>query len=225
MKYHPYWQRIFFLAIIFNLILFLGGASNFSAGEIKEIPIEDLPEIEWIETENTVPNESAPATSAVETFPEIILPPLEIPHTVFEPLPKLDLNPPPVKIENKIPENPPEEKIEPPPNDEKISDPAEKLKVIAKVYPKDIIEQFTASGAIKNKITLNEEKIILSVTITKEGKVRNAEIISGGTNDPSDMISLIAKTAVQSWIFEPYLDENGNPQELKTQIEFSQKDF
>lgn len=227
MKYRPYWLRIFFLAIFFNAILFFGESKIFSATEIKEIPLEDLQEIEWIETAETLSNESVPQSSAVEIFPEIVLPPLEIQHTIFEPLPKLEIEPPKEipKVEEVKPAEP--EKVEKPPEKipEKNENPADKLKVIVKVLPKEIIEQFTASGVVRNKITLSGEKIILSVTITKEGKVRNAEIISGGTNDPSDIISVIAKTAAQSWIFEPYLDENGNAQDLKTQIEFSQEDF
>lgn len=220
MKYRPYWLRILFLASVFNLILFCASAEIFITPEIKNPPPEDLLELEWVETSNAAPPEFSQEISAAETFPEIVLPPLEIPHTIFEPLPKLDLNPPPpVKIET----TPQEEKIESPPVEEKKSEkPEDKLKVIVKVLPKDIIEQWTSNGVIKEKPALNQDKIILAATITTEGKVRNTQIISG-TSD--DTLTLIVTMAAQSWIFEPYLDEDGNAQELKTQIEFTKEDF
>ena len=226
MKYRPYWQRIIILAVIFNVILFFVSASLWSSPEIKkESPPEDLQEIEWIEPETPeiTTTETAPEFSPKETFAEIVLPPFEIPHTEFEPLPELNTEPPP-------PINPPAEEIketEPPPVEEKKeSNPADKLKVIVKVYPKDLIDQFIKSGIVKEKLTFDGEKIILAVTITTEGKVRNVEIRQGGGNDErGKLINLVVSTAAQSWIFEPYLDEDGNPQELKTQIEFTPENF
>ena len=230
MKYRPYWQRILFLAIIFNVILFLGGSSIFSNAEIKETPPENLQEIEWIETEETATVSQNLNVPATETFSVFEIPPLEIQRTEFEPLPELNLNPTPPPLPQpveKISEPEPENKPEPetktePPEEKSEENSAPKLKVIAKVFPKDLIEQLTASGAIREKIRLNAEKIVLSATITTEGKVRNAEILSGGDGA---LVDLVSKTAVQSWIFEPYLDADGNPQELNTQIEFTPEDF
>lgn len=223
MKYRPYWQRIIILSVIFNVILIFASASLWSPPEIKkESPPENLQEIEWIEPEtpgNSI-SETAPEISPNETFAEIVLPPFEIPHTEFEPLPQIE--PPPPK--------PPVEEIKeietPPPVEEKETNPADKLKVIVKVYPKDLIDQFIKSGVIKKRLTFDGEKIILAVTITTKGKVRNVEILQGGGNDEQGkLINLVVSTAAQSWIFEPYLDEEGNPQELKTQIEFTKEDF
>jgi hypothetical protein len=135
----------------------------------------------------------------------------------------LEIEPP--KEIPKVEEIKPSEKnseVETPPEEKKVENPADKLKVIVKVFPKDIIGQFVLSGISKDKLNWNGEKIILSATITIEGKVRNAEIIG---ETAGEIIDLVAKTAAQSWIFEPYLDENGNAQDLKTQIEFSQEDF
>ena len=221
MKYRPYWQRILFLAGLVNLIFLFASASIFSMPEIKNSPPEDLLEIEWIETEETISNESASQVSAAETFPEIVLPPLEISHTIFEPLPKLEVAPPkeiPKVEEVKPPES---EKIEQP-AEKKSDNPLDKLKVIVKVYPKDIIPQFIQSGVAEENLKLKGEKISLSATITVEGKVRAVEIISGGDNG---LLDRAVKNAAGGWIFGPYLDENGNPQELKTQIEFTQEDF
>ena len=221
MKYRPYWQRILFLAALFNFVLFFASAEIFTTPEIQTAPPDNLQEIEWVETSSAEPAEFSQEISTAETFPEIVLPPLEIQHTVFEPLPKLDLNPPPPPLPQPVETENVEEKIEPPPI-KKSEKPEDKLKVIVKVFPKDLIDQLIFGGVSKDKITWHGEKIILSATITVEGKVRNAEIISGAAGG---IIDTLAITAAQSWIFEPYLDENGVAQELKTQIEFSQEDF
>ena len=218
MKYQPYWQRILFLAVILNLFLFLGSSSFFYTPQIKQSSSEDLQEIEWIEIENTETTLTQSEISASETFPEIVMPPLEIQHTIFEPLPELKTSTPKVEetveIENEV--KPPEEK--------KSENPLDKLKVIVKVYPKDIIGQFILTGVSEEKFNYSGEKIILAVTIGIDGKVKpgSVEIISGSTGE---LIDLVAKTAAGSWRFEPYLDENGNSQELKTQMEFTKEDF
>lgn len=214
MKYRPYWQRIIILAVIFNVILFLVSASFWSSPETKkESPPEDLQEIEWIESETPeiTTTETAPETSPKENFAEIILPPFEIPHTEFEPLPQIETTPPVNPPAEEIKETEESTEIEPPPVEEKKeSNPADKLKVIVKVYPKDLIDQFIKSGIVKEKLTFDGEKIVLAVTITTEGKVRNVEIRQGGDNDErGKLINLVVSTAAQSWIFEPYLDEDG----------------
>ena len=223
MKYRPHWQRILFLAAVFNLILFFASAAIFVTPETQIAPPDNLQEIEWVETSSAALPEFSQEISTAETFPEIVLPPLEIQHTVFEPLPKLDLNQPPPPLPQPVETEKVEEKITPPPVEEKKSEkPEDKLKVIVKVFPKDLIDQLIFGGVSKEKISWQGEKIILSATITVEGKVRNAEIIGGATGR---IIDTLAITAAQSCIFEPYLDENGNPQELKTQIEFTKEDF
>lgn len=221
MKYRPYWQRILFLAALFNFVLFFASAEIFTTPEMQTPSPDNLQEIEWVETSSAEPAEFSQEISTAETFPEIVLTPLEIQHTVFEPLPKLNLNPPPPPLPQPVETETVEEKIEPPPI-KKSEKPEDKLKVIVKVFPKDLIDQLIFGGVSKDKIAWHGEKIILSATITVEGKVRNAEIISGATGG---IIDTLAITAAQSWIFEPYLDENGVAQELKTQIEFSQEDF
>ena len=219
MKYRPHWQRILFLAAVFNLILFFTSTTIFVTPEIQTAQTGNLQEIEWVETSSAEPSEFSQEISTVETFPEIVLPPLEIQHTVFEPLPKLDLKQPP--LPQPVETEKVEEKIETSPI-KKSEKPEDKLKVIVKVFPKDLIDQLIFGGVSKEKIVWQGEKIILSATITVDGKVRNAEIIGGAA---SGIIDTLAITAAQSWIFEPYLDENGNPQELKTQIEFTKEDF
>lgn len=212
------------MAAVFNVILFWCGSAIFSAPKLKQQSQEDLLEIAWVETEETMTTAPAPEVSAVETFSEIVMPPLEIPHTVFEPLPKFETEPPsmpvkpqPVEEPAKV-ETPPVEKVEEKPEEK----PEDKLKVIAKVYPKDVIPQFMKTGVVRKPLTLAEEKMVLSVTITVEGKVRDVKIISGGGDD---LINFIAISSAGGWIFEPYLDAEGTPQELKTQLEFTAEDF
>lgn len=216
MKYRPYWRRILFLAVMLNAVLWLVGAKFLEVEEVP--PPEDLLEIEWYEPAETVAVETTPEVAA-EIFPEVVMPPLEIPHTVFEPLPELPTQPPPEIPPEVQPEEIPREEIQ---SAEKPSDPADKLKVIVKVYPKDIIPQLVQSGIAEENLKLKSGKVILAATITVEGKVREVEIVSGGDNG---LIDLVAKNAAGGWIFEPYLDAEGNPQPLRTQIEFTPEDF
>ena len=81
-----------------------------------------------------------------------------------------------------------------------------------------------ALGVSEEKLQRDKQKMILKVTIGIDGKVKpnSVKIIDESTNAN---INLVAKTAAGSWIFEPYLDKDGNPQELNTQIEFTAEDF
>ena len=182
-------------------------------------------EVEWIETSETVSVASAPEIPSNETFQEIILPPLEIPHTIFEPLPKIEFEPPKEipKTEKIQPEENSAEKFENKPaknenptEEKEFEKPEDKLKVIVKVYPKDIAPQLIKGGIIKESPQLKSEKIILEITITTEGKVRDVD---------NGWIDFVSKNAAGGWIFEPYLDEEGNPRKLRTQIEFMPEDF
>ncbi len=232
MEYRPRWERILLLAAIFNAVVMLALAANWRFTEPKEEV--DLQEIAWVDS---VP-EKVPVTPQpelppeVQTFPEIKLPTFELPK--FEPIPP----PEPVKVEKiEKPVEPPKETAPPAENNstenEKPAEPkpAEKnepnqLKAIVKVYPKDLIDQLVASGAVKERVTLNSDKVVLAVTIGTDGKVKNAEIRrGGGTDERGNIINLLSEVAASSWIFEPYLDEDGNPKELKTQIEFKPEDF
>ena len=107
-----------------------------------------------------------------------------------------------------------------------IKDSPSQLKAVVKVYPKDLIDQLVASGAVTERTTINGGKIVLAVTIGVDGKVKKAEIRRGGGNDErGTMINLVSEIAASSWIFEPYLDDDGKPKEMKTQIEFKPEDF
>ncbi|MBQ9487121.1 MAG: hypothetical protein IJU91_04870 [Selenomonadaceae bacterium] len=237
MEYRPRWERIMFLAFIFNVVVMFALAMNWKFTEPKE-DVEDLQEVAWVDSANVeeVPPPSLPLE--IQTFPEIKLPPLEIPK--FEPLPP----PEPVEVEKvEKPVEPPKETAPPaesekpaeskPAENEKPAEPKpqeknepNQLKAIVKVYPKDLIDQLVASGAVKERVTLNSGKVVLAVTIGTDGKVKNVEIRrGGGTDERGNIINLMSEVAASSWIFEPYLDEEGKPKELKTQIEFKPEDF
>ena len=184
----------------------------------EKISSENLPAVEWIDAE--ISDAPAPAEESVqpdETFAAIELPPLEIPKIEFPPPPEISppkFSPAPVQ---KIEEKPPE--VAPPA--EKNSDEKNKLKVRVKVLPKDLISQLVESGAMPQGIPLNFDKIILSLTIGTDGKTKNIEIVRG----VNSMINLIARSAASAWVFEPFLDEEGNAVEIKTELEFTAADF
>lgn len=223
MKYRPRWERILLLAVIFNFAVISVVLSNWTPSPVKA-ESENLQEISWVdlpETETIVQTQPE-----VKTFPEINFPPIEIPKTELPALPE------PVAVEKTV--EPPKETS--PPEVEKVDEvktetkpaenPEEKLKAIVKVYPKDLIDQLIASGAIKERVTIKDTKIILAVTIGVDGKVKNVEIRQGGGDDErGTIINFMSEVAASSWIFEPYLDNDGNPQELKTQLEFKPEDF
>lgn len=235
MDYRPRWERIILIAAVFNFAVMLALASSLSLPK-TETSRENLQMIEW--TDSAVDEVPAALQEEVQTFPEIKLTPLEIPK--FEPIPP----PEPVEVEKiETPIETPKEtassaeskpaESEKPVENEKPTEPKpqeknsqSKLIAIVKVYPRDLTEQFLESGVVKEKITLNDEKIIVAVTIGVDGKVKSAEIVSGaGDDERGRIINFVSQTAASSWIFEPYLDEDGNPVELQTQLEFTAADF
>lgn len=233
LKYRPYWLRIVLISGIFNIIVSVVMASIFFPQILKKTTDEDLLEIAWIESDEIQSVTESTANANASPFDEINLPPLEIPSTVFEPVPPLIVPPPPIIT---TPENEQSKNSVTPPTDanvqntlsqkstiavEKSASPQDSLKVITKVYPKDIISKLIESHAIPARPTISE-KIILTVTLTTGGRVRDIKVLQGGDNG---LIDLIAQTAAGSWIFEPFLDESGTPQELKTQITFTPEDF
>ena len=221
MNYRPRWERILFLAMVFNVVVMLAISSNWLAPEEKVEEPDDLQEISWVD----VPAAEAAVIPepAIQTFPEIKLPTIEIPKIEVPALPE------PIPIEKPVAqpeeisqpaETKPVEPATPPPEMHGV------LKVLVKVYPKDLIDQLIASGAVNERTSINSGKIVLAVTIGVDGKVKNVEIRrGGGTDERGNIINLVSEVAASSWIFEPYLDEDGNPKEMKTQIEFKPEDF
>lgn len=225
MYYRPRWERILFLAAIFNVIAVFVVTANWfeDTPEVEEEP--ELQEISWVEAPAS---ESATVPQPeIQTFPEINLPNIELPKIEVPPLPE------PAPVEKPV-ESPKEvaQEVEKP-AETNSAEPAPPqpemhgvLKVIVKVYPKDLIDQLIASGVIKERTAISSGKIVLAVTIGVDGKVKKAEIRRGGGNDErGNIINLLSEAAAGGWIFEPYLDENGKPQEMKTQIEFKPEDF
>ncbi|MBQ6976570.1 MAG: hypothetical protein IJQ16_08490 [Selenomonadaceae bacterium] len=211
MEYKPRWKRILFLAAVFNFVAILVFASNFFSftSKIKETP-KDLIEVTWADIPAENVELSTPET--VPIFSEIKLPPIEIPKIEIPAISEPAVIEKPVEM--------PQETAPP------IKDSPSQLKAVVKVYPKDLLEQLLASGAIPERVTINGGEIVLAITVGVDGKVKDAEILRGEENsNHGTMINLVSKIAASSWIFEPYSDETGNPKEIKTQIEFKPEDF
>lgn len=207
LDYKPRWLRIFFLAVVLNFFIMSTIFSNYFISTSKVKPAsDDLIEIEWTDLPAVEDEFNSP--EPIKTFHDINLPSIEIPEI------EIPASSEPVVVEKPV--QPVETQTKPAKN------PEDKLKVIVKVYPKDLIDQLVTSGAIPGKISIKDEKIIVAVTIGVDGKVKNAEIQHGALEP---MINFVSKIAASSWIFEPYLDDDGNPKELKTQIEFKPEDF
>ena len=243
MEYSPHWFKTLILATFLNLLALEGSSAVWMPTE--KIDEEKEPEVvEWVD----VPSEESPAVIeevASVTVPKtpaenfefqpLVMPPIEIPQYVPEPLPKIEPLPevePEIKSEVP-PETPPiEEKIDTDKTAEtdenvEVEETARKtIRVIAKVYPKDVIDELLKEGAIKEVQKLHGGKVIVQVLIGTDGKVKKTEIKRGGGYDErGNIINTIIEVAASRWIFEPYLDEENKVREMPTQIEFSPADF
>ena len=249
MQYSPKWGKIIFFSTVLHAILLFGLSFVFS-DIIPKLEPEEIQEIEWVDVDtpdlvSNVPETPAPAeTSPPPRIPEVEFPPLVIPTPIPEPVvqepsppitdPIVEKTPPPeVKKEEvkpdttQTPGDKESEKIEDElGKDTTDEDLTKKLKVISKVYPKDIVNELLAAGIINEKGVLKMDKTIVAVTVDSNGRVRNAEIRrGGGTDENGDTINILIEAAATRWIFEPFVDSEGNTKEIKTQIEFTPEDF
>ncbi len=244
MGYSPHWFKTLILATFLNLLAV--ECSSIFWTPTEKIDEEKEPEVvEWVDV---APEEipavieepasvTVPETSAESfEFQPLVMPPIEIPQYVPEPLPEIEPKPevkPEIEPTPEVkPETPNiEEKTETDEKtDEKVEEteetPRKTIKVISKVYPKDVIDELLAEGAIKEVQKLNSGKVIIQVLIGIDGKVKKTEIKRGGGYDErGNIINTIIEVAASRWIFEPYLDEENKAREMPTQIEFSPTDF
>ena len=192
--YKPNWRRIIFLSLLANFFVVIFAGRFFISEE--NFLEEDL-EINFVDVnleENFEVTEEK--ISDAEQFPEIKLPPIEIPKIP-------EVSPPKIHEKNS-------EKIQ-----EEVSD--DKPKIIAKVFPKDIFQTLMMSGLIQERPILREGKVLIAVTVNAKGKVSKVKILSGNTG----LIKIVSEAAASAWIF----DTKKNPQEFQTQIEFTPEDF
>lgn len=241
MQYQPHWRITILASIIFHVVILFAVSSAWS--NMKAEPKEqEVQETEWVDVEVA---EKSPAVEEVTPVEEILpedsppafeFPPIEIPP-IPEPVVKEEPPPEPVKppveqpkppVEQPKPEEnkPPAEKNKPSEEEKPDDDSKGKLKVLTKVFPKDVVNQLIESGIVKERPILNGGKIVLAITIGTNGKIKTIEIRRGGGNDErGNIINLVSEAAASGWVFEPFVDEEGNPKEMKTQIEFKPEDF
>ncbi len=229
MKYRPYWRRILLIAVIINCGLLFAFSSIWALPKNESAPFDNLQEIEWIdaETQETVAvNQDSEIPDVAQIFPTIEMPPLEIPQIEFPPPPEIPTAPP------VLPKNPEPQEIKSetenvkPPENKPVDEEKNKIKARVKVFPKDLMQQFIDSGIIPEKIIPNVDKIVLALTIGVDGKTKDIKILRGAPNDGlGNLINLISRSAASAWVFEPFLDAEGKPTEIKTEIEFTPEDF
>lgn len=221
MKYKPRWLRILFLSIFLHGVLLIASANFFLLPKVPKEPEEDLLEVQWVDEEKSevaTPSENLQVPPS--TFQAIELPPVEVPKIEFPPMPQIVVPKPAAPL--------PQKETAPPskPAENSAASKKNKLKARVKVYPKELINQLVESGAMPERISLTVEKVILSLTVDADGKTKNIEILSGGGNDvQGNLINLMARSAASAWVFEPFLNEEGKPVEIKTELEFLPEDF
>ena len=229
MRYRPDWRKIIFLAVLLHVVVVSAYALIFST-PTKEIENEeDIQEIEWVESEF----EESSAVDEVEQVAENSIP-IEFPPIELPPLPEptIEEKPePPKPVETpaepkKTSESSSETKTEGEEKNDSDEDSRGKIKVLVKVYPKDIFEQLISAGILKERPILKSGKIVIAITIGLDGRAGNIEIRRGGGMDEmGNMIDIVSEAAASAWIFAPFKDEEGNAKIIKTQIEFKPEDF
>ena len=230
MRYRPDWRKIIFLAVLFHVVVISAYALIFST-PTKEIDNEeDLQEIEWVESEIDESSavdevEQVAENSTPIEFPPIELPPLPEP-TIEE---KLEPSKPvetPAEETKKTSESSSETKTEGEEKSDSDENSRGKIKVLVKVYPKDIFGQLISAGILKERPILKSGKIVIAITIGLDGRAGNIEIRRGGGMDEmGNMLDIVSDAAASAWIFAPFKDEEGNAKIIKTQIEFKPEDF
>lgn len=229
MRYRPDWRKIIFLAVLFHVVVISAYALIFST-PTKEIENEeDIQEIEWVESEieeNSAVDEveQVAENSIPIEFPPIELPPLPEPTIEEKPEPPKPVETP--AETKKTSESSSETKTEGEEKTDSDEDSRGKIKVLVKVYPKDIFEQLISVGILKERPILKSGKIVIAITIGLDGRAGNIEIRRGGGMDEmGNMIDIVSEAAASAWIFAPFKDEEGNAKIIKTQIEFKPEDF
>lgn len=215
MQYKPYWQRIFFLAILLHF--FILSAFAFSGVEIISKPAEeiDAENLEWIDIEVEDLQGAENLSEEVEeenfAFPELNFAP------IYEPAPQKNFE----VAKNISAENLQSQKVE----TEKVVEEDKKLKVLSKIFPKDVFGTLAAAG-LKTKPTLDNGKVVVEITVTTKGTASNAKVISSDASaENKNAVQIVSEMAAAAWTFEPFKDATGNLQEMKTQIEFLPTDF
>lgn len=206
MKYSSHWLSTIltavalhiFAAIIFSFALpkIFPAQSPYETEKINWVDVELVDEIAATD-EEILPIEPQENSTPFE-FAPIELPPMIEPQK-FEP-PKI----------SKPPEPTPPPKVDPQKNSEPVEEtPPEKQILgsdaitIAEVYPE---KNFGFQGYVA-----------ISVTIGRDGKIKNAEVIM-----PSGIADVdnIALESAKKWTFKPALDQNNKPMERVKVITF-----
>lgn len=237
-----YLKRLLTL-IILTLIIFFGVSYIWSkpTSQTEGERVENLADVNP-NNKPAVEKEQAPVENAKEEkkssdfeFPPIEIP--DIPRPVYNELPPPL---PPQRIKNtpqtntkpdiresindnsskRIEDNLGKEKINITPDDF-----TNKIEVISKVYPKDIVDDLISAGIIKEKVALNATNTIVELIVDTTGRVKKTKIIRGGSSENRNTINTLIEAAASRWVFKPYIDSIGDAQEFLTQVEFTSEDF
>ena len=239
MQYLPHWRKTIIAATVLHIFA-ISAFSTIWDSSTENQEEEPLEAVEWVDAD--VLEESAdsveeqqPAVSQNDEsiskfeFPPLIIPPLpEIP-TYVEPTPP----PPPVETKSRpeiksqvTTKNDVEENLGKEQTDDTTDDSHKKVKVISKVYPKDIIKELLEAGIISRSEKIQSGTVLVQVLIGVDGRVKKTEIKRGGGYDErGNIINTLIEMAASRWVFEPYLDDDNKPKEMPTQIEFKPEDF
>ena len=239
MQYLPYWRKTIIAVIMLHLLVMFA-FSMILDSPIKKQEEEPIEAVEWVdadvleESADIVEEQQSEISQNDETVPVSEFPPLTIPP--FPEIPTyIEPTPPPPTVESQpkpeikpqiIAKNDIEENLGKEKTDKDNDDSHKKVKVISKVYPKDIMNELLEARIISRPEKIQSGTVLVQVVIGVDGRVKKAEIKRGGGYDErGNIINTLIEMAASKWVFEPYLDENNQPKEMPTQIEFKPEDF
>lgn len=198
MKYSSHWLATivaavilhFVAAIIFEFVL----PKIFPAHSIKNIS-----EINWVDVElvDDVPiiDEEILLSEPKESSTPFEFAPIELPPLIEPP----KFEPPEI---SKPPEPAPPKEEEPPKKSAPVEEPPEEQVLVS--------DPITISAVYPEKSFGFKGIVSVSVTIGKDGKIKNAEVIMPSGIEDVDNIAL---ESAQKWTFKPALDQNNKPME------------
>ena len=231
-SYSTHWRATIFAAILLHCLfaLIFSYVLPYLAPEPK---IEDVAEFEWIDVdllpdnvivieEGVLPSEIVQETLPTFKAEDLFVPEFEMPEVKIEPLePPSEIKPlePPKPQKPQVIKDEQEarKQIEENPDKEVVVVPKDNRQLMGKP-PVPIMEVYPEQGSGLGY----KGYVLIAVTIGKDGKVKDAEVIQSSGRLFVDEITL--KSARQ-WTFKPALDQNGKQMVSSKIITFDFKKF
>ncbi|MBQ6132134.1 MAG: energy transducer TonB [Selenomonadaceae bacterium] len=225
--YSTRWRATILASVAFHFLA-AAGFSYILPHLLPEQQVANVAQFEWVDVDllppDAVPLEAEGISAEEETLPifnaqDLFIPDLTIPEPIIAESPPLEIKPiEPPKLQ------PPPQVVKPEPEIKKESETNSEKEAVSPAENK----QFMGSPPMVVKEVYPEEgsglgfrgQILIAVTIGKDGKVKNTEIVQSSGRL---FVDEIARKAVMQWTFRPALDQTGRPMACSKIISFDFK--